>query len=165
MAIYDYLPKYPYIEANNLKGLQPGFVVSQMEVAAADLNALTAKGVTGSMLPNGVICSISVDGVCEWASGKPMFIVYNEPLNTIHDADEFYATKLANENPRLVKLIPGDEWMASGTVADHVGLQAAITAGLVAVVTGTSGMSNDDWFDNATMPNGDAGIHLVYLGQ
>ena len=32
MAIYDYLPVYNFIEPNNLKGLQPGFVVAQMEV-------------------------------------------------------------------------------------------------------------------------------------
>ena len=33
MAIYDLLPKFGYIEPNNLKGLQPGFVVAQMPVA------------------------------------------------------------------------------------------------------------------------------------
>ena len=33
MAFYDLLPTFDYIEPNNLKGLQPGFVVAQMPVA------------------------------------------------------------------------------------------------------------------------------------
>ena len=37
MAIYDYLPKFNYIEPNNLKGLQPGFVVAQEERVADEL--------------------------------------------------------------------------------------------------------------------------------
>lgn len=36
MAIFDYLPKYHQIEANNLKALQPGFVVSQIPFKADD---------------------------------------------------------------------------------------------------------------------------------
>ena len=36
MAIYDLLPKFGYIEPNNLKGLQPGFVVAQMPVAESE---------------------------------------------------------------------------------------------------------------------------------
>ena len=39
MAIYDYLPTYHQVENNNLKGLQPGFVVAQMEIAPSATSA------------------------------------------------------------------------------------------------------------------------------
>ncbi len=163
MAFYDYLPTFHYIEPNNLKGLQPGFVVAQMEVAEAALSSLCV--LDGKFIENGTICSISKDGVCAWSEGKPMFIVFNEPLNTIRDGDKYYATELANENPRLVQLIPGDEWMADGEASDHKGLAAAIAAGLVVELTSEDGQSKDDWFKVDTMPNGDAGKHYMYIGK
>ncbi len=169
MAFYDLLPTFHYIEPNNLKGLQPGFVVAQMEVAEAALSALCINLGDAQhphyVIENGTICSISKDGICEWAEGKPMFIVFNEPLNTIRDGDKYYATELENENPRLVQLIPGDEWMADGEVSDHKGLQAAITAGLVVELTSEDGQSKDDWFKVETMANGDAGKHFMFIGK
>lgn len=162
MALYDYLPTFHYIEPNNLKGLQPGFVVAQMEVAEDALDALCVND--GAFIENGTICSISADGICAWEEGKPMFIVYNEPLNTIRDDDKFYATELKNENPRLVQLIPGDEWMADGAAADHKGLAAAIAAGHIVVLDKNSGQSKDDWFAMESMPNGDDGKHYMYIG-
>ena len=163
MAFYDLLPTFHYIEPNNLKGLQPGFVVAQMEVAEAAVDALCV--LDGKFIENGTICSISKDGICEWAEGKPMFIVFNEPLNTIRDGDKYYATELENENPRLVQLIPGDEWMADGEVSDHKGLQAAISAGLVVELTSEDTQSKDDWFKVETMANGDAGKHYMFIGK
>jgi hypothetical protein len=163
MALYDLLPRFHYIEANNLKALLPGFVVAQMEVAEDAKDALCVKD--GKYIENGTICTISKDGVCEWEEGKPMFIVYNDPLNTIRQGDEFYATELASENPRCVLLIPGDEFMADGKASDHKGLAEAIAAGMIVEVKKGDGQSEDDWFGMETMPNGDAGKHYLFIGK
>ena len=61
MAIYDYLPVYNFIEPNNLKGLQPGFVVAQMEVKPSCTLLKDERG--NKMFENGHICSISKDGI------------------------------------------------------------------------------------------------------
>lgn len=163
MAYYDLLPRFHYIEANNLKSLLPGLVVAQMEVAEDAKADLCVKD--GKFIENGTICTISKDGVVAWEEGKPMFIVYNDPLNTIRNGDEFYATELESENPRLVLLQPGDEWMADGEAADHKGLEAAIAAGMIVEVTKDDGQSKDDWFAMETMPNGDAGKHYLFIGK
>lgn len=163
MAYYDLLPRFHYIEANNLKSLLPGLVVAQMEVAEDAKADLCVKD--GKFIENGTICTISKDGVVAWEQGKPMFIVYNDPLNTIRNGDEFYATELESENPRLVLLQPGDEWMADGEASDHKGLEAAIAAGLIVEVTKDDGQSKDDWFAMETMPNGDAGKHYLFIGK
>lgn len=163
MAYYDLLPRFHYIEANNLKSLNPGLVVAQMEVAEDAKADLCVKD--GKFIENGTICTISKDGVCAWEEGKPMFIVYNDPLNTIRNGDEFYATELESENPRLVLLQPGDEWMADGKASDHKGLEAAIAAGMIVEVTKDDGQSKDDWFAMETMPNGDAGKHYLFIGK
>lgn len=163
MAYYDLLPRFHYIEANNLKSLFPGLVVAQMEVAEDAKADLCVKD--GKFIENGTICTISKDGVCAWEEGKPMFIVYNDPLNTIRKGDEFYATELESENPRLVLLQPGDEWMADGEASDHKGLEAAIAAGMIVEVTKDDGQSKDDWFAMETMPNDDAGKHYLFIGK
>ena len=163
MALYDLLNRFHYIEANNLKALLPGFVVAQMEVAESAKSALCVKD--GKFIENGTICTISKDGVVAWTEGKPMFIVYNDPLNTILPGDEYYATELKSENPRCVLLIPGDEFMADGEAADHKGLAEAISAGYIVEVKAGDGQSNDDWFDMDTMPNGDPGKHYLFLGK
>jgi hypothetical protein len=93
-----------------------------------------------------------------------MFIVYNDPLNTIRNGDAYYATEIEYECPRLVQLIPGDEWMADGEIADHKGLQAAIDAGLIVEVKEGDGQSKDDWFAVDTMPNGEPGKHFLFIG-
>ena len=180
MAFYDLLHKFHYIEPNNLKALLPGFVVAQMEVAAeakslcvrtdghendAEFDPREEKGLDGWFMENGTICSISEKGIIPWANGLPMFIVYNDPLNTIRQGDEYYATELRGENPRLVQLIPGDEWMADGKASDHKGLEAAIASGLVVEVDiEKNKYSNDDWFDVDYMPNGDEGKHYLFVG-
>jgi len=164
MAFYDLLPTFHYIEANNLKGLLPGFVVAQMEVAENAKTDLCVEKNGKVFIENGTICTISKDGVCAWEAGKPMFIVYNDPLNTIRNGDAYYATEIENECPRLVQLIPGDEFMADGEIADHKGLQAAIDAGLIVELTAEDGQSHDNWFAVETMANGDAGKHFMFIG-
>ena len=139
MAIYDLLPKFGYIEPNNLKGLQPGFVVAQMPVAQSATAALTYEG-KGKYMENGTICAISVDGIIEpTAQSKALFICYSEPLNTVVNSDQFYAVNLKEEHPRLVQLIPGDEWMST----KQLDLSGALSERIVEV-TASSGMGKSD---------------------
>ena len=146
MAIYDHLPKFNYIEPNNLKGLQPGFVVAQESRVAS---ALLKNG----MFENGKICALTKDGIVA-ATGeeKALFIHYTEPLNTILNSDEYFAVEVANECPRLVQLIPGDEWMSTEDLGDN------ILGGRIVKVTGQG------WLAVNTMANGDKGYHYVFLG-
>lgn len=146
MAIYDYLPKFNYIEPNNLKGLQPGFVVAQEERVAEDL-------LKNGMFENGKICALTKDGIVA-ATGeeRALFIHYTEPLNTIRNSDQYFAVEVAKECPRLVQLIPGDEWMSTEDLGDN------ILGGRIVKVTG------EGWLAVNTMANGDAGYHYVFLG-
>ena len=160
MAIYDLLPKFGYIEPNNLKGLQPGFVVAQMPVAESATAALTYER-EGKYMENGTICAISVEGIVEpTAQSKALFICYSEPLNTVVNSDQFYAVNLKEEHPRLVQLIPGDEWMST----KKLDLSGALS-GRIVEVTAESGMGkSDDWFKCTTMANGDEGHHYMFIG-
>ena len=160
MAIYDLLPKFGYIEPNNLKGLQPGFVVAQMPVAESATATLTYKG-EGKYMENGTICAISVDGiVAPTAASKALFICYSEPLNTVVNSDQFYAVNLKEEHPRLVQLIPGDEWMST----KQLDLAGALSGRIVEVTENTGMGKSDDWFSCKTMANGDAGHHYMFIG-
>ena len=160
MAIYDLLPKFGYIEPNNLKGLQPGFVVAQMPVAKSATAALTYEG-KGKYMENGTICAISVDGIiAPTTESKALVICYSEPLNTVVNSDQFYAVNLKEEHPRLVQLIPGDEWLSTKDLT----LSGALS-GRIVEVTPESGMGqSDDWFSCKTMANGDAGHHYMFIG-
>lgn len=155
------LPKFDYIEPNNLKGLQPGFVVSQMPVAST---ATTIVKTVNSVkfMENGTICDISADGiVAPTASSKNLFICYSEPLNTILDGDEYFAVNLDEEHPRLVQLIPGDEWMSTKELTLTTG---SALNGRIVEITKDSGIGGDDWYGYNKMANGDAGHHYMYLG-
>lgn len=156
MAIYDYLPTYHQIEANNLKGLQPGFVVAQMEIAPSATSALlTSNG----MFENGHICGISADGIIPGASDmRNLFIHFTEPLNTVFDAQKFFAVNPKEENPRLVQLIPGDEWM-SDMDPDDVCIDGRI------VELGTSNtQSKDDWYSVDSLADGTPAHHYMFIG-
>lgn len=160
MAIYDYLPTYRYIEPNNLKGLLPGFVVAQMDVAESAKADLL---VNGKFFANGAICAISENGIVK-ATGKEqaLFIHFSEPLNTIYNSDKFYAVNVEKECPRLVQLIPGDEWMSSEQLAEDVDEKGAklgtILGGRIVEMKG------EGWYAVETMANGDKGYHYVFLG-
>ena len=159
MAIYDLLPTFNYIEPNNLKGLQAGLVVAQVDNVAAGLLK------QGKFLENGKICGMSVVGSkveihAFTSADKTMFIHYSEPLNTVVNEDKFFAVNVKNECPRLVQLMPGDEWMST----EELTLEGAL-AGRIVEVTKTTGIGKaDDWYSCETMANGDAGYHYVYLG-
>lgn len=149
MAIYDYLPKFNYIEPNNLKGLQPGFVVAQVEKVDGTL-------LQEGMLENGKICALELkEGkltiVPATAEHKVLYIHYTEPLNTIFNSDNLFAVKVADECPRLVQLIPGDEWMSTDAKCE--------LEGRIVKVTDTQG-----WYGVEKMANGDKGYHYVFLG-
>ena len=146
MAIYDYLPKFNYIEPNNLKGLLPGFVVAQEERVAEGL-------LKDGMFENGKICALTADGIVA-ATGeeKALFIHFTEPLNTIRNSDQYFAVNVKNECPRLVQLIPGDEWMSTDP-------NCAIEGRIVKVSNTENG-----WYSVTTMANGDAGYHYMFLG-
>ena len=147
MAIYDYLPTFNYIEPNNLKGLQPGFVVAQNSNVDASLLKEGTK-----FMENGAICALDNTGkiVKGTADSKVLFIHYTEPLHTIINSDKHFAVNTDEECPRLVQLIPGDEWMSTDP-------NCAIE-GRIIKVTG------EGWYKVNTMANGDAGYHYMFLG-
>ena len=96
MAIYDLLPTFNYIEPNNLKGLQAGLVVAQVDNVAAGLLK------DGKFLENGKICGMSVVGSkveihAFTSADKTMFIHYSEPLNTVVNEDKFFAVNPATD--------------------------------------------------------------------
>ena len=154
MAIYDSLPTYHQVEPNNLKGLQAGFVVAQMEIAPA----ATATLLTNGMFENGHVCGISADGIVAAGSDtKVLFLHYSEPLSTVLGADKFFAVDPEQECGRLVQLIPGDEWMSDMAVSS--GLSAHI------VELGTnSTQSSDDWYKVNTLADGTSAHHYMYIG-
>ena len=147
MAIYDYLPKFNYIEPNNLKGLQPGFVVAQEERVAAELLK------DDKFFENGKICALTADGIVK-ATGeeRALFIHFTEPLNTIRNSDQYFAVNVNDECPRLVQLIPGDEWMSTDPDCE-------IEGRIVKVAKAEKG-----WYAVDYMANGDKGYHYVFLG-
>ena len=155
MALYDKLPTYHQVEANNLKGLQAGFVVAQMDIAETAKTALLKDG----MFEKGHICAISKDGIVK-ATGqeKALFIHYTEPLNTVFDAAKFFAVDVAKECGRLVQLIPGDEWMSD------MAPEAVCIEGRIIELKPADKQSSDDWYSVTTMPDGTAGHHYMFLG-
>ena len=141
MAIYDNLRTFNYIEPNNLKGLQPGFVVAQESRVASGLLVEGTK-----FLENGKLCTLTADGIeAATASSKAIFIHYTEPLNTVYNSDKFFAVNTDEECPRLVQLIPGDEWTA------HKALTELMNGRIVEVAT-------------CTMADGEEGHRYVFLG-
>lgn len=135
MAIYDNLPTYHQVEANNLKGLQPGFVVAQMEIAESAESDLLNNG----MFENGHICAISKDGIIKAVgTEKALFIHYTEPLNTVFDAAKIFAVDVSKECGRLVQLIPGDEWMSDMDPED------VCIEGRIIELTSSDKQSSDD---------------------
>ena len=155
MALYDKLPTYHQVEANNLKGLQAGFVVAQMDIAETAKTALLKDG----MFENGHICAITKDGIVK-ATGqeKALFIHYTEPLNTVFDAAKFFAVDVTKECGRLVQLIPGDEWMSD------MAPEAVCIEGRIIELKPSDKQSSDDWYSVTTMPDGTAGHHYMFLG-
>ena len=119
------------------------------------------------MFENGHICSISKDGIDLWSAGSTMFIHFTDPLNTILPSDKYFAVNVANENPRLVQLIPGDEWMSTIDYENdpkYASVKEELMKHIVKL-TAADGQSKDDWFAVETMADGETkGYHYMYLG-
>ena len=173
MAIYDYLPKYFQMEVNNLKALHPGFVVAQMPFKANDdllQEKFNVKGSTsttvGKMVANGNICTISKDGLTKVAAATdPLFICYNDPLNTLFPAANMYATNLDEECVRAVQIIPGDEWMSDiDYFAEGYPGTTYLSGRIVKLAAGDGLYDSDDWFTaNNTLPDGTPAFHYVFI--
>lgn len=156
MAIYDYLPTYHQVEVNSLKGLQPGFVIAQMNVAEAAKATLAPNG----MMENGLICDISKDGIVAATSqSKNLFLHYTEPLLTLFKGQKFFAVNINEECPRLVQLIPGDEWMS-----DIAGLDVTFAGRIVEIKEGCGQFGQDDWYHVSTLADGTPAHHYMFLG-
>jgi hypothetical protein len=154
MAIYDYLPTYHQVEANNLKGLQPGFVVAQMEIAPSATGDLLSEN---GMFENGHICAISAEGIIKaTGSEAALFIHYTEPLNTLFDGAKFFAVNPEKECGRLVQLIPGDEWMSD--------MELEGFGGRIVELGTESTQSKDDWYGVSTLPDGTPAHHYMFIG-
>lgn len=166
-SIYDYLPTFNFFEPNNLKGLQPGFVVAQAEVVGGSTLFETINNQATTFVANGRLAAITANGFnTATANDKVLFITYSEPLNRIRDNDKYYATDTELENVRFVQLIPGDEWTieASANHALPTEYTALITAGRIAEIDAESTYSKDNWFKTVTDPEGNAVKHFVFLG-
>lgn len=155
--ITDYLPTYHQVEPNNLKGLQPGFVVAQMNIAESATGTLLEEH---GMFENGWICGISEDGIVPAGSDtKVLFIHYTEPLNTLFKGNKFFAVNPAEECPRLVQLIPGDEWMS-----DMEPSAVCVDGRIVEISSSVGQYDQDDFYACGELADGTKAYHYMYLG-
>ena len=154
--ITDYLPTYHQVEPNTLKGLQPGFVVAQMNIA----DSATSTLAPGGMMENGLICGISADGIVPAGSEtKVLFIHYTEPLNTLFKGDRFFAVNVKEECPRLVQLIPGDEWMSDMKPED-----VCIDGRIVEITSSVGQYGQDDFYECSELADGTSAHHYMFIG-
>lgn len=189
-TIYDYLPRYHQLENNNLKGLQGGLVIAQMEIDEDSVSVndgsysagkyLISNPTDGSKnIENGLIMAISAKGIVgaeNAAATDPLFITFSEPLNGVVDSPKFYATNIDAENVRLVQLMPGDEWMTDFDYFGHedgataMGFADAIKGRIVelfdeipAGMEDAGKISKDNWFKVTVMPDGTPAHHYLFL--
>ena len=166
MNTYDLLPVFHQLEPNNLKGAQPGFVISQMNAVKGDsiINTTAVKG--ARYVENGMLAQITKAGY-KAADGKEavLFLVYSEVvLSGLQYRTANFATDIDAENARLIQLIPGDEW-TTDIAPTEPAYAAEIEAGHIAEVTGAEGdYSRDDFLTTTTLADGTAAHHYIYLG-
>ena len=154
--ITDYLPTYHQVEPNTLKGLQPGFVVAQMNVAESATATLLKNG----MMENGLICGITKDGIVPAGSETSvLFIHYTEPLNTLFKGDRFFAVNVKEECPRLVQLIPGDEWMSDMDPED-----VCVDDRIVEITSADGQYEQDNFYECDELADGTKAHHYMYIG-
>lgn len=192
MAIYDLLPKFYQMEVNNLKGLLPGFVVSQLpfkkndELLKGKWNIVGSTSTSeGNYVANGHIVTISKDGIRSVKTNTAedtedtnatLFITYNDPMVKVgpRNAYRLYATNLEEEHVRAVQLIPGDEWMSDidyfKKVNDaYVYPGAANLEGRIIKLAANDGVAkSDDWFaidtnGQGTLPDGTKAFHYMFV--
>lgn len=176
-TIYGYLPRFYQVEANNLKALQPGFVVAQIDDVddALTTGAVNIPGSSdstpGKLVANGHIVIVTVDGNGKatiksaddaGATGSEvLYIVYNDPIITIGASNDYarYATNIDGECLRLVQLIPGDEWMTDMAYD----LSGNLSGRIVEMKGGANGNSAD-WYNVDTLADGTTAKHYIFLG-
>lgn len=154
MNVFDLLPKFNIIEPNNLKGLQPGFVVAQVEpkgvyddqnkllppAEAEEANKLiNATKVNGYyFVENGQLAQLTADGYIDYATNHdtaaPLFVTYTEERLTIGTNFEYFAAEITEDPARLVQLIPGDEFTTT-YAPDSAQMATAIADGRIACIT------------------------------
>ena len=141
-------------------------MVSQLEVKEGCTLIKEDPVSEAKMLENGHLMTITADGLDIWAADAPMFLHYTEPLNTLLNSDKYFAVNLDNENPRLVQLIPGDEWMSDidyETDSLYTTLWSEINKH-VKKVDSSSALSKDDWFAVDKLADGTKAFHYIYIG-
>lgn len=154
MNVFDLLPKFNIIEPNNLKGLQPGFVVAQVEpkgvydaqnkllapaAAEAANKLINATKVNGYyFVENGQLAQLTADGYIDYATNHdttaPIFVTYTEERLTIGTNFEYFAAEITEDPARLVQLIPGDEFTTT-YAPDSAQMATAIADGRIACIT------------------------------
>lgn len=154
MNIFDFLPKFNIIEPNNLKGLQPGFVVAQVEpkgvyntdgtLKAAAAAEAANKLINATKVPgyyfveNGQLAQLTADGYIDYATNAdataPLFVTYTEEIVPFGNNFKYYAAEITHDPARLVQLIPGDEFTTT-YAPTSAQMAAAITAGRIACIT------------------------------
>lgn len=155
---------YDFIEPNNLKGLQPGFVVAQANPAGVtfvngkfdatqatetftDAFGVTRTVVTANNLvevvngygvvANGQLAVLNANGYAPYAQGNtsPLYVTYTEPrLVSKVLSDANFAADVAHDPARLVQLIPGDEFTTTIAPTDDR-MADAISDGRIAVIS------------------------------
>lgn len=154
MNVFDLLPKFNIIEPNNLKGLQPGFVVAQVEpkgvydaqnkllapaAAEAANKLINATKVNGYyFVENGQLAQLTADGYIDYATNHditaPIFVTYTEERLTIGTNFEYFAAEITEDPARLVQLIPGDEFTTT-YAPNSAQMATAIADGRIACIT------------------------------
>ena len=168
MNVFDLLPKFNIIEPNNLKGLQPGFVVAQVEpkgvydaqnkllapaAAEAANKLINATKVNGYyFVENGQLAQLTADGYIDYATNHditaPIFVTYTEERLTIGTNFEYFAAEITEDPARLVQLIPGDEFTTT-YAPDSAQMATAIADGRIACITRNYITGNTNATDHA----------------
>lgn len=190
MNIFDFLPKFNIIEPNNLKGLQPGFVVAQAEPAgvydtdgsllpkAQITNGLVNTSIDGHyFVENGQLAQLTANGYVDYNTSKnataPLFVTYTEEIVAFGSGFTYYAADVEHDPARLVQLIPGDEFTTT-YAPTSTQMAQAITDGRIAVLTknyvsGNTTEANahtysfDDFLDCNKFADGQPSYTYVFL--
>ena len=164
MNYFDLLPKFNIIEPNNLKGLQPGFVVAQAEPAGvynADgtMKAVSAINAANKLIntntaghyfvENGQLAVLTKDGYVDYgtfvanggtpvapavAATTPLYVTYTEEIVAVGNDYKYYAAEINHDPARLVQLIPGDEFTTTYAPTSNQ-MAEAISEGRIALLT------------------------------
>lgn len=162
MNFFDLLPKFNIIEPNNLKGLQPGFVVAQAEPAGVynadgtmksvsdinNANKLINTTIKGHyFVENGQLAVLTKNGYVDYGTFfadqtispaekavTPLYVTYTEEIVAVGNGFEYYAAEVNHDPARLVQLIPGDEFTTTYD-PDSDQMIDAIEEGRIALLT------------------------------